>query len=1016
MATPGSIASRFAAPQGNGGIASRFTAPPDGIAARFSQPDTGSIAARFATPQPQPQPTSEGLWGRIGNAVSEIVHNPEKAASFVFGTSPEVTQQAYNQMQKPGLENKLIGGTEYLVSGVPFAGKDIAKAMMESGKGQYKKAAIHTAEGAAQAALLPVAGEKLASEIAGHEAEEYLPEAGQALRKAKAALLDVKTAPVPADSAIATLTKGAPVPEARVVGTDAEKAELEHTATVERPESGIETAKVVSQDHVPVVSKEEILSEAVQKTIDNSKILQTVGIDPENIYSSADVEKQLNSAADALKSNLDTRATTPLTFTMQKQLASDLGMSVEDLLSRKSGTAFAAEEVSAARALLKESQTRVMNLARLAATGDEDYIQKFNEALAQHKTILDTVKGRVAKEAGRALGAFRIAQEDLPSAKLSDLMSKLDPKAAKRAAELISHTDPEDVPAINKLIAEITPSSTEGKIFEAWQNFLLSSPKTSIIKASSDVSMLVLDTLAKGATGAMAQGKALLTGDTPDRYALDAWSFAKGAADAIGKAGKTLFGVAPDDFLGFEQPRTREYAIKGVVGKIVRIPMTTLSRISDAVATLNYAGQLNVLAYRQAIAEGLTGQELEARAAQLASDPTPEMRTAAFNFAEKQVFQAELGKTGAAFQRWVRSTPGLRYLFPFVKTPLSIVKTAAEFSPGGLAKGLATGNVDLAGRGLVGSAIASAIAYHVLQGNVTGGGPVMPAKKYALEDTGWQPYSLHIGNKFYSYDRLEPLGMVLGMTADLVHAIDKGEDPTSATVESRATQIQEAIMRNLESLPFMYSVSNLMQAFSPDNKNGIRNFLSRQAASIVPAVVAQTAAMVDRTVRRPGNAFQRIESRIPGLSENVPAELNVAGQPVKRPVGQFGGMNPFPVSEESTDPALREMGELGETSIHPPKTVTEPRRGLHLRRDEKSPRVKVTPEESRQLQAQDETKLHAWLLERLNNPDWKTLTANEKRSEIKKERSEITRTRWDRLQQIRSALLGGAPTSLGGSR
>lgn len=990
--------------------------PPPGF--NLVQPQPVTPPPGFSLVQPKPAtPTTESLWGKISGAISDIAHNPSKAVSFVFGTNPEVTEAAAKQFQKPGLSNKIVGGAEWLASGVPWAGADIARGMQEAGQGNYKQSAIHTAEGAAQAALLPVAGEKLAGEIAGHEAEEFLPQSGEAIRKA----LNVKTAPVPAESGVGKLLGGQPAPEVHVVGSEAEKAEIEHAAEVERPENGQEaeapkTAKIVSPDHVPVVSKDEILSQAVQNTVDNSKILRTAGLDPGEIYSSADVEKQLNSAADALKSNLDTRATTPLTFPMQKQLAADLGMSVEDLLSRKSGTAFNAEEVSAARALLKESQTRVMNVARLAATGDEDYIRQFNEALAQHKTVLDVVKGRVAKEAGRALGAFRIAQEDLPSARLSDLMAKLDPKAAKRAAELISHTDPNDASAVNKLIAEIEPSSTKEKVFEAWQNALLCSPKTAIIKAASDTTMLVLDTLAKAASGVMAQGKAILTGDTPERYALDSWSFAKGAADAIGKAGKTLFGVAPDDLdISFEHRPT--YAIKGVVGKVVRVPMTVLSRITDAVATLNYAGQLNVLAYRQALGEGLTGQELEARAAQLASSPTPEMRQTAFGFAKKQTFQADLGKTGKAFQRWVRSTPGLRYLFPFIKTPLNIVKAAAEYSPGGLVKGLATGNIDLAGRGAVGSAIAAAIAYHTLQGNIVGGGPVTPAKKYSLEDTGWQPYSLHIGNKYFSYDRLEPLGMVIGMTADLVHAIDKGEDPTSATVESRATQIQEAIMRNLESLPFMYSVSNLMQAFSPDNKNGIRNFLSRQASSLVPAVVAQTAQAIDRTVRSPQNVGQRIEARIPGLTGNVPPELNVAGQPVKRPANQVGGMNPFPATTETTDPALRELGALGETAIHAPQTATEPRAGLHLRQFEKAPRAQVTPEESRILQQQDEQQLHSWLVQQMESPEWKTLTPDEKRSAIKKERAAITRSRWNRLQTIREhggIALSGGETSLAG--
>jgi hypothetical protein len=30
----------------------------------------------------------------------------------------------------------------------------------------------------------------------------------------------------------------------------------------------------------------------------------------------------------------------------------------------------------------------------------------------------------------------------------------------------------------------------------------------------------------------------------------------------------------------------------------------------------------------------------------------------------------------------------------------------------------------------------------------------------------WQPYSIQIGGRWYSYNRLDPLGMMMGMAAD----------------------------------------------------------------------------------------------------------------------------------------------------------------------------------------------------------------------------------------------------------
>lgn len=36
-----------------------------------------------------------------------------------------------------------------------------------------------------------------------------------------------------------------------------------------------------------------------------------------------------------------------------------------------------------------------------------------------------------------------------------------------------------------------------------------------------------------------------------------------------------------------------------------------------------------------------------------------------------------------------------------------------------------------------------------------------------LYATGWQPYSVRIGDTWYSYARLEPLGLLLGIAADM---------------------------------------------------------------------------------------------------------------------------------------------------------------------------------------------------------------------------------------------------------
>ncbi len=248
------------------------------------------------------------------------------------------------------------------------------------------------------------------------------------------------------------------------------------------------------------------MTEAVQRVIDNSRELQKLGLDPEKIRSRDDVPAMLNSVADKIKANLDPRVGATITFDAQKALAKDLNLDIDDLLARKSGATANAETAIAARALLRDSATRVMNIGRIAAMGDEAYQTKFAQAMAQHQAIIETVKG-MAAEAGRALGSFRIKESELPALKISDMFAKLSPDALTKAAQLLSKIDPNDTRQVNSFIEQIKPSSTADKVFEYYRNALLSSPKTVTVKAASEIGMMALEADEKDCGGRYQQAQ-----------------------------------------------------------------------------------------------------------------------------------------------------------------------------------------------------------------------------------------------------------------------------------------------------------------------------------------------------------------------------------------------------------------------------------------------------------------------------------------------------------------------------
>ena len=691
------------------------------------------------------------------------------------------------------------------------------------------------------------------------------------------------------------------------------------------------TARVVSDNHIPVVSHDEVLSQSIQTILNNSDELQRAGVDISGIQTSHDVDAVLQRASDVVRSNLDPRAEATITFAAQKQLAADLGMSVEELLSRKGGEAFNTEHALAARALLAQSAKHVVELSKVAAqSGDSASLNDATTALAQHQAIQEKVAG-VAAEAGRALGGFRIGDAALPEVKIANVLSKLSPEARAEAVRLMSKLDPTDpttVRKLNQLAEKIKPSTTLEKLFEYYRNALLSSPHTIIVKTASEASMVAMETMKKALAGGIAKFK-----DSPDRFASEAYYYAKGMTQALAEHVKPILSgeFQLEGSPGFE--RAGQQAIKGRLGSVIRVPSEAMSRASNLAYLGNFLGEINALAARQALSEHLDGSAFHARQEYLAHHPTEEMREAAHNLAAVNTFQNELtgvtkklgqviaSKPNAAWlPESAKSVAPLKWLFPFYKTPINLVKASlTHATPYELLNGIAKGDTDAMARGVLGSSISAAIAYLAINGNITGGGPTDFRKEETKRATGWQPYSVKVGDKYISYKRFEPLGLAMALIADAVHGIKSGDSEVVA--QSKTDSAVKHVMRNLDDLPFMGTLANLLQAVHDPTSGIARSFIDREAGSLIPAGVANVAETLDPTIRRPQTALQAIESRVPGLTSATPPITDIAGRSVQRPTSNLGGANPFPFTMAKHDPVVDTLARLGISTPQPPTQV-----------------------------------------------------------------------------------------------
>ena len=819
---------------------------------------------------------------------------------------------------------------------------------------------------------------------------------------------EVKTIPAPPFSPIAEVVNDpAKVPDVRLTESNAAKLQLTKDETIQPPTET--TNRVVQDSFVPVVSESEVLNAAVQRMIDTDKTLQKIGVDPERIETRADVAKMLNDASEHIGGNLDPRVGTVIGFDAQKELASDLGMSVTDLLQRTGGTAFSAEQSLAARALLKASTTDVMNKARLAATGDETQMDAFTKALAQNRAIQDQVQS-VAAEAGRALGSFNIKEPDLPETRIVDALSQLSEDAQKKAAELLAKTDTSNNKAANNFIAQITPSTVPDKIFEYYRNALLSGGSV-FSKSISEATMLALTGLQKGVAGAISSvwdpdvqtvgdgGEVI--GDSTRQFPSEAYFWGKGVVRGLSKFKDVLTGEFNlEDSPDFE--RTNVKAIKNpILGPIVRFPSDVLSRLTNGVFMLNYFGELYSQAARIALREGLTGNEFQARMDFLLANPTDDLRDAAQAMGEKNTFQQDLGKFGTSLQNVVKNDPtGLaKYIFPFTKVPMNLIKQGVYWSPVSVFKGVATGDNNALAAGTIGTALAVGIATAVLEGKISGGGPVAWKPNQALQATGWQPYSLKVGDHWVSYKKLTPVSLAMSLVADAVHSIHAGDDPEVS--QSHADAAVAHIVRNVRDFPFLQGLSSVMEMIEDTSGRRANNFIDRSIAAFIPSVVADAAKSIDPVVRHPQGLIETLESRLPGQTQKVPPSLGPDGEPLTRPRNAAGGLSPIPITTVKHDDAFDELSRLGLSGVQPPKLI--PMKKLVNGKAHEIPDSAPTAQQALEIQRQESAKFYQAFNRAIGHPKWESLSDSGKAQVVSDLKKKIAETRLHRLRQLQAA-------------
>lgn len=368
-------------------------------------------------------------------------------------------------------------------------------------------------------------------------------------------------------------------------------------------------------------------------------------------------------------------------------------------------------------------------------------------------------------------------------------------------------------------------------------------------------------------------------------------------------------GLDPDGIPG----RMVDYA-----GALIRTPSRMLITEDGFFKSVNYRMELKAQALREARHEGRTGDDLFRRVADLEANPPASVKLAADQFALAQTFNKELtglsGDIGGGALKFAEKVPMGRIVLPFVRTPTNIFQYMGQRTPilnafsetlrkdigaGGAAKDLALGKA--AG----GLAVSMIVAYYAASGLITGGGPKDPNLQRDMKAIGHQPYSVKLGDTYYSYNRLDGgPGALLGIVSDAAEIM--GQLPAHEA-DQLAMTLGLAAAKNMASKSYLSGLADVLEALEKPDR-GTKHVMMGWARSLVPAGIRQAERYLDPTIREARSYLDQIKAGIPGWSETLPPRRNLWGDPIRVPPG-FGSdlISPIYQTNVVDDPVTAEI-------------------------------------------------------------------------------------------------------------
>ena len=661
-----------------------------------------------------------------------------------------------------------------------------------------------------------------------------------------------------------------------------------------------------------------------------------------------DIRTIIQDMADRGKTDIETAARGKRTF-KQIQLDANSENAWEALLSRRRGDPMNAEQSLAARNLWAASGRKLAEVSEEAARNPSDAnLFQFRKMMGVHHAIQQEVLA-ARRETARALAQWRIPAsgggvENMRA--VDDILTDAGGQKLTRemAARMASLARAGMIEEFESVASKAATTRTWEAFQQVWINGLLSGPHTHVVNALSNAGVVYQQMFERGVAAQMSSFLGTDGGVVAKEMAAQ-WAGMTGAIkDGARYSWKSMrtnqsgFGLGKIEVGrgGALSADTWNLPADSMVGRtadaldtFTSLPGRAMTAADEFFKTIGYRMELNAQAARRAsqeVANGsITEDQMKDRMAEIINNPPEDIRLTSIDAAMYQTFTRKAGPLAHWVSSGAAKFPFLRVIVPFINTPANLFSYAFERSPmapvvgqwrADIAAGGARGDL-AATRMATGSMFMLGIADLAMSGRISGAGPADPSERAALRRSGWQNYSFKIGDRWFSYRRLDPIGMEMGLAADMVDILVNGDfsEDLAEDTEYAVAAVAASIANNIMSKSYMSGLTEFFTAMGdPDKPWAAERYLQRLAGSAIPTGVAHTARAMDPTAKDARGVVDTLRNRIPLLNEDLPKSRDLWGRERRYESGLgsvYDIMSPIYSRRENPEPIDKEIIDQG---------------------------------------------------------------------------------------------------------